>query len=113
MPVAFLKFELGAFLLALAALVGYQLLTGRINTAGLLLQKVSAGGTTGVSPARIQLLFATFIGAGFLLLQVLHDPSRWPNVPNWLLLTQGGSGSLYLGGKASTLFKWFGAGATP
>jgi len=94
------RIELLAFIVALVILVTYQLLTGRINTSGLLNPKLVSADPRSVSPARVQLLYATLAAAGYFLLQVLHDPSHWPSVPNWLLATQGGSGSIYLGVKS-------------
>ena len=59
------RWELGAFMSALAVLVAYQLLTGRINTAGLLRFKTDGDQTIqrGISPARIQLLVVTALAA--------------------------------------------------
>lgn len=55
----FIEFELWALLGGLAAVVGHQLLTGRINTRGLLSDKQ----TKSIDPGRVQLLVATLVAA--------------------------------------------------
>ncbi len=105
MVTSVVQVEFGAFLLGLAAIVGFQLLTGRINMSGLLCQKTPPVGTAEVSAGRVQLMYATLIGAGYYLLQVFQDPTRLHDVPEWLLLVQGGSGGIYLVGKGAALYK--------
>src|SRR5664279_5812212 len=53
-----LHFELLGFLYALAAVVAFQLLTGRINLAGVMSQK-DPNNPDQTSPERVQLLLAT------------------------------------------------------
>ena len=55
-----MSWELVAFASLLTVLVVYQLLTGRINTRGLL--RIKSGRRT-ISPARIQLLVITALAA--------------------------------------------------
>jgi hypothetical protein len=55
----FVEFELYAVLGALAALIAYRLVTGQINTNGLLNDKA----TGKIDPGRIQLLVATVVAA--------------------------------------------------
>jgi hypothetical protein len=91
------------FLLAgLAVVIGYQLITGQINTTGLLMTKDEEHS---FSPTRLQLLIATIGGAFYYLLQVLSNPNaqNFPDVPDYLLMIVGGSNLLYLGGKSSAL----------
>ena len=91
-------FLLGSFVLVVA----YQLLTGRINTKGLLLDKK----VRSLSPGRIQLLMFTLVGALYYLLQVLENPTAFPDISYYLPLILGGSNLFYLGGKSySSLFR--------
>ena len=62
---------------------------------------------TFLSPARTQLLLFTIYVAGYYLLQVVHDPTSLPQIPNSLLVALGGSHAVYLGGKAQSLLKIF------
>ncbi len=109
-PTAFLHTSTLVFLVALALIIFYQLLTGKINLRRLLLAKGrSAAGpptrrwTSGLSPSRIQLLFVTIGVAIYLLTEVLRDPSRLPEIPTGLLLLMAGSGTIYLTRKAYNL----------
>jgi hypothetical protein len=69
----FIDFELWMLLGGLAAVVGYQLLTGRINTRGLLNDKR----TKLIDPGRVQLLAATLVAAAAYLgdRDAFADPS--------------------------------------
>ena len=99
-----LRFELGFFLLGLCALVAYRLLTGAINTRGLFFHVDPATRKTQFSPEKVQLAFVTVLFAGYYISLVFNDPSHLPDVPQWLLWTQGGSGGVYLTGKSVRLF---------
>ena len=112
--VAVIRIEVWVLLLGLAALVGYQMLTGQINTAGLLRDKgnnlaAQAGepGTGELSPGRIQLLLLTLFGAASYLSlvakSVAADENALPAVPEELLLLFGGSHLVYLGGKTRSM----------
>ena len=87
-------------LLAMAAAVLYRLFTGGIRTRGLLLDTEGAGH----SPARLQLLIFTIVGAMQYLAMVVKDPTRLPDPPQELLLLMGGSHALFMGSKALPLF---------
>ncbi len=107
---AILRYEILLFLGALALLVFYQLLTGKINLRRLLFAKRQAAAgpatrrwTIGLSPSRIQLLIVTIGVAIYLLTEVLRDPSRFPEIPTGLLLLMAGSGTIYLARKANHL----------
>ena len=100
MATSLLRMELAAFVFGLAAIIAYQLLTGRINLSGLFDQVDPASQAHSFSPARVQLLIMTLFGAGYFLSQILEDPSHLPDLPEALLAIQGGSGALYLGFKA-------------
>jgi hypothetical protein len=109
-PTAFLRTSTLVFLIALALIITYQLLTGKINMRRLLFAKGRAATgpstrrwTSGLSPSRIQLLIVT-IGVGiYLLAEVLSDPSRFPEIPIGLLLLMAGSETIYLARKANNL----------
>jgi hypothetical protein len=90
--------EVLLFLLMLFGLISVHLFTGRINTKGLL-KGTKGDGTQYFSPERVQLLLFT-IGASFqYLAALLHEPTRFPIVPEGWLLILGGSHVVYLGGK--------------
>lgn len=97
--VIFLRFEMWLLLGSLIAIVAYQILTGRINTNKMLFDKW----TNDFSSGRVQLLTFTLFGVLYYVAQVVHDPTKLPDVPNELLLLLGGSNVLYLAGKASPL----------
>jgi hypothetical protein len=99
---ALLKFEVVGFVVALALIVAIQLLTGQINTKGLLNEKV---GRKTISPARIQLLAITVGTALYYLTLVTAQPestpsNSLPDLPPELLLLLGGSNVAYLSTKS-------------
>lgn len=94
-----IKWEIWVFMVGLVVVVGYQLLIGRINTAGMLNDKESGE----FSPARVQLLLFTFIAAGVYFLQVAAEPKEFPAIPQEMLYLLGGSNLFYLGGKGWAL----------
>ena len=113
-----LKYEVLFFLGALALIVFYQLLTGKINMRRLLFSKgrAAAGASTGqkanpstqrstngLSPSRIQLLVVSLGVAIYLLAEVVRDPSQFPEIPSGLLLLMAGSETIYLARKANNL----------
>lgn len=103
------EFELKAFLGVVIVLVGYRILTGGVNTKGLLSDKET--GT--FSPARLQLLLFTLIAAGAYLSSLMEAAAAgryaFPEAPQELLLVLGGSQAFYLGVKGG-LFKGKGDG---
>jgi hypothetical protein len=58
---------------------------------------------TSFSPGRAQLLIFTLLLAVHFLLQVIHDASRFPQIPPAWLAALGGSQAGYLGGKAYSM----------
>jgi len=103
----FVQLEIWLILGGLALIVGYQMLTGKINTTGLLDDKKDKQ-TAGFSPARVQLLIMTLFGAGYYLLLTVKDgyPTEFPEVPQELLALVGDGNLVYLGAKArSMLFR--------
>jgi len=89
-----MRYEMFFVFLALACMVGYRLLLGRINTKGLLQDKV----TKEFSPGRLQMLIATAVVAIYLAVQVVEKETI-PQLPQQVILALGGSHLLYLGGK--------------
>ena len=89
-------------LITFVAVVCYQLLTGRINTSGMLSQKDHSGR---YSPARVQALVVTLASAFYLLFQVVSSPQphTFPTIPDAWLVILGGSHLGYLGSKAYTM----------
>jgi hypothetical protein len=103
----FLRYELWILLVGLLLIVGYQLLTGRINTDGLLSEKGTKGG---FSPARLQLLIFTVGIAFYYFIKVVDQTSptalekkALPELPTEFLLILTGSNLFYLGSKLAPL----------
>jgi hypothetical protein len=98
-----LDIESLAFVYALAFVVVYGLLTSRINTKGLLLDKSGSGA---VRPERIQFMIATMVIAGKYLADVFgtSNPAFPPIDSTWLYLL-GGSSGVYVSRK---LYERFG-----
>ena len=90
------------FMSALLLIITFKLLSGQINTRGLLEDKET--GT--FSPGRLQLLIVTLGGATFYFFEIVGvaDTGTLPLVPAELLLIIGGSNVGYLGGKIYSKF---------
>jgi len=91
----------GAWLLGLAAIVLWQITSGRIAIAGLLTAK-DADSRTSFSPARLQLLIFTVVIAARYLYQVFAHlgQTTLPPLPSSVVAALGGSQAVYLAGKA-------------
>jgi len=107
---AILRYEVLLFLAALALVVVYQLLIGKINVRRLLFAKGRAAvgpstrrWTGGRTPSRIQLLAISIGVAIYLLAKVVLDPGGFAEIPTGLLLILAGSEILYLTRKANNL----------
>ena len=89
-------------LAGLAIIIAYRMLTGSINTKGLLKDK---DGGTGFSPARLQLLISTVTFSCYYIAQVVRhaDKGEFPPVPREMLMVLGGSHLFYLGTKSFKL----------
>jgi len=98
-----LRYEMFFLLVGLVVIVTYRLLTGRINTTGLLLDKMSG---RVVSPGRLQMLIVTVSIALYYLFMVFdnEEPGKMPGLPPEFLLALGGSHVFYLGGKLYGMF---------
>jgi hypothetical protein len=97
---AFLKWEMTLFMGVFALIIFYQILSGEINTSGLLEEKDGKGE---LSWGRVQLLLFTFIFAFIYLFQVIDHPSQFPDIPQEWLVLLGGSNLAYLGEKTYNL----------
>ena len=95
--ITFIQVTSLTFLLLLALIILYQMLTGKIHTYGILRDKHDGNFSVG----RLQAFIATFIVAGSYLLNIQFDShtNSLPPVPEGLLIIMGGSYSLYLIGK--------------
>jgi hypothetical protein len=90
-----LRYEVLLALTVLAAIIAYRLLTGQINTRGLLRDKV---GGRAISTGRLQLLVVTLLIMIYFVMEVL-ETKKFPNMPQAFVLALGGSNLFYLGGK--------------
>jgi hypothetical protein len=97
----FARYELGSLLAILIGIVAFQMLTGRINTKGIISEKTRTG-LGDISPARLQLLMFTGAFAFYVLAQVVKF-RQFPEIETKWLLILGGSHSVFLGGKGLSL----------
>lgn len=97
-----MRIAMAAWLIVLAVVVFYRLLTGSINTKGMLNDK---GTSAGFSPARLQLLISTIVVALYYIGQALtnRNTGQFPTIPNEMLVILGGSHVFYLGSKTIPL----------
>jgi hypothetical protein len=92
-----LDLELLSFLWALIAAVVFQLLTRKINLAGLLSRK---DGSNGISAIRVQLLITTIAASAHYLIQLTNGKvADAPDISNRWLYLFGGSSGIYTLGK--------------
>jgi len=87
----------------LCGVVLWKLFTGEISL-DYLLYGDARNRTTFFSPGRAQMLMFTVVSAAYFLLQVIHNPAKFPEVPSALLGVLAGSHAVYLGGKAQSLY---------
>jgi hypothetical protein len=89
------------------AVVAWKLLTGGIRLDYLLYgsrrDRTDGGYTEFFSPGRVQLLIVTILTASYYVLQVIHDPTKFPEIPAAWVAALGGSQAIYLGGKAQSM----------
>jgi hypothetical protein len=100
--IIFARYEIGFLLAGLVAVVAFQIITGRINTKGLLSVRAK-NGVLSFSPARLQLLMFTLAIAAHVLSQVMKSVAggtpKFPEIDPNVLVILGGSHALYLGAK--------------
>lgn len=95
------KWEIALFLSALAAILAFRILTGKINTR-YLLYGTRGDGSRYFSPERVQLLIITLAVA----IEYLADASqpgnsgKMPDLPYGAVQLLGASNAVFLGGKA-------------
>lgn len=99
----FALYEIWFLLGSLGAVVAFQIITGKINTRGLLNDKVG-NGVGSFSPARLQLLLFSFGVAFYILGKVIGSIAaggpKLPDIDPNVLVVLGASHALYLGAKA-------------
>lgn len=106
-PFELLSFGTTAFVTVLGLIVLFGLLTGAINTNGLLKDKASPGG---FSPVRLQLLILTIAAIAQFLYSADFSqkaPAKFPEVNETLLYLLAGSQAVYLTGKGNSIFGAF------
>ncbi len=96
------------FLFGLAGIVFWKLMNGGISLDCLLYGDVRdknapSGYRKAFSPGRSQMLMITVLTAGYYLLQVIHNPKAFPQIPTAWVAALGGSHAIYLGGKATSM----------
>ena len=95
-----LKISSFGFLAGLAIVMAFQLLSGSINTRGLLTDKV----TGRFSPGRLQMIILTFAAAFYYLYKAVEAGDFVP-LDNEMLMAIGGSSTVYLSGKTLSVFR--------
>lgn len=100
LPITVIKISSIGFLAGMGVVLGFQLLTGSINTRGLVTDKVK--GT--FSPGRLQMIFFTFAAAFYYLYKTVEAQSFVP-LDNELLVAIGSSSTVYLTGKTISVFR--------
>jgi hypothetical protein len=104
--IMFARYEIEFLLVGLLAVVAFQIVTGRINTKGLLSDKTKKGVGT-FSPARLQLLIFTlavgFYVLGKVMILIAAGKPEFPQIDANVLVILGGSHALFLGAKSLPL----------
>lgn len=95
--VIFLRYEVWLLVAVLFFVVGYRILTGQINTRGLMASK---GNQEGFSPARVQLFVLTLAGVVGYLTRLFDNSTRLPDIPQDLIAAMGASNLFYVASKA-------------
>ena len=96
-------------LIGLFAVVLWKFISGEVALDQLFEGDIKApehpdGYSTQVSAGRIQVFWITLGVAYYYLLQVIHDPTHLPALPDSMVAILAGSHALYLGGKAQAIF---------
>lgn len=101
--IPFVRLEVWFLLSGFMVVVAYKILTGEINLRGIFNEKNTAGNTKGYSTVRVQLMIFTLMSAFYYVRQVVDNPKEFPQIPDELFLTLGGSHMIYLAGKSYSL----------
>ena len=92
------------FLLTAPVIILYQILTRRIETAGLLYERAPDGRLV-YSPARVQLLLATLTGVAIYLTRFKPGTQELPAMDPVTVAGVGGSQGFYLLSKAIAAYR--------
>lgn len=90
-----MRYEMFFVLAGLILIIGFRMVTGRVNTTGLIRDKT----TYKISPGRLQMLMSTLLVATYFVTMVIQK-NELPTMPQEYLLALGGSHLFYLGGKS-------------
>jgi len=108
--IGFAQAQIVIFSVSTLLIILYKMMTGSINTRGMLEDKV----THDFSPGRVQLLMFTLFAAFYylsLISQSIGDSAqkfiKLPELPDEILVVLGGSHGVYLSGKALPLLASF------
>jgi hypothetical protein len=94
--------EVTVLLAGFLGIVFWKILTGQISLSSLL-SGDNADGTASFSPGRAQLLVLTLIVALQYVMQVIQNPTAFPQISTFWVAALGGSQAVYLIGKAQSL----------
>src|SRR5215475_2847624 len=97
-PCRFVAYSIGLLKAVLFIVTAFGVLSGRINTDGLLQDKAGCG----FSGSRLQLLVVTVLGAAVYFSEILQSMpagGELPAPPDWLLAALGTSNGGYLAAK--------------
>lgn len=87
----------------LFAVVLWKMLSGEIPLDQLFEGDIRGSNNSYISSGRIQAFWVTIYVAYYYLVQVVHDPTQFPTVPDSVVALLAGSHALYLGGKAQAM----------
>ena len=85
------------------AVVLWKILNGDIALDELFEGDVRGKTTPQTSAGRIQAFWVTLFVAYYYLVQVINNPTEFPDVPDSMVALLAGSHALYLGGKAQAM----------
>ena len=107
-PSTLAYWEAVILIVGFCGVVVWKLMTGDISLDFLLYgDQRDPGSASGLrtifSPGRAQLLTVTILTAVYYLLQVIHNPRVFPQVPAAWVAALGGSQAVYLVGKATSV----------
>ena len=98
-PADLVRVSTQCFLAAMAGIILFHILNGRISMAGLLYERAPDGRLV-YSPARVQLLLTTLTGVAIYLSRLDPRSAKLPDLDPATVAGMGGSQSFYLISKA-------------